>query len=519
MAMPPTILSKSLYMKGMQCPKYLWIVCHEKERIPPYDESTMHLFNQGKLIGDLARTLFPGGAEIKADYWDYAASNNRSVEALELRKPLFEAGFVASTEPDDNTSDYMNTAGIYSRADILMPVGTDEDNEWDIIEVKSGTSVKDENVQDVAFQKHCYITAGLKIRKCFLLHVNNEYVRKGKIDVKKLFVKEDITEKVSDAILGIEDRIAFMLKVISGRKCPGPDLGIKIGPMCDHPYECPLKDYCWEKMPLTSVFNLHRIGIKAFELYESGVMNIENIPSNYELNEKQLIQHKCAKSGKPCIHKEKIKEFLKTLKYPLYFMDFETYSTAIPLYNGLKPYQNIPFQFSVHVQEKENGELKHYSFIAEGSSDPRKKFIEELKKVLGTEGSIIVYFQSFEKGRLEELGKIFPKHRKWVKSVIKRIVDLFVPFKNFYYYDSRQHGSASLKEVLPTLTGKSYEGMGIAEGNMASLSYLYITHGSIDGKKATSDETKKIRHDLEEYCGLDTEGMVWIVKKLRELTT
>ena len=501
--MLPTILTKSMYMKGLQCPKYLWIVCHEKERIPPYDESTLHLFDQGHLIEEFAKKLFPSGVEIRADYWDYAISNERSLKALELRKPLFEAGFVADAGAE----------GIYSRADILMPVAGNDD-EWDIIEVKSGTSVKEDHIQDVAFQKHCYMKAGLKIRKCFLLHVNNEYVRKGAIDTKKLFVKEDITDLVNNALKGIEERIAFMLRIMESRKCPE----IKIGPQCDHPYECPLKDYCWGKMPLTSVFNLHRIGDKAFELYESGVIDIENIPSNYELNEKQLIQHKCAKSGKPCVHKEKIKEFLETLKYPLYFMDFETYATAIPLYDGLTPYQNIPFQFSVHVQEKEDGELKHYSFIAEGSSDSRKEFIEELKKVLGEEGSIIVYFQSFEKGRLEELGEIFPKHRKWVESVVKRMVDLFVPFRNFYYYDSMQQGSASLKEVLPALTGKSYEGMGIAEGNMASLSYLYITHGSIDGKKASADEIKKIRHDLEEYCGLDTEGMVWIVEKLRELS-
>jgi len=491
------VLTKSLYLNGLQCPKLLWIMCHEKEKMLPVDESTQHIFDQGTLVGNLAKKLFPKGIEIKADYWDFADSNEKSLIALKERKPLFEAGFLVG--------------GIYSRADILAPAGKDE---WDIIEVKSGTKVEDVHIQDVSFQKYCYEKAGLKIRKCFLLHINKDYIRKGEIDAEKLFVKEEIIEKVGEMIAGIEERIAGMLKIIESKKCPEQ----KISPNCGKPYECGLKDYCWGVLPMTSVFNLYRIGAKAFELNDSGVKNIEDIPENYELNEKQLIQHKCAKSGEPCIHKEKIREFLKTLSYPLYFMDFETYSTAIPLYNGLKPYQAIPFQFSVHVISNKGAKPKHYSFIAKGSEDPRKKFAEELEKVLGSEGTILVYYQSFEKGRLEELGKMFPKYQKWADSIIKRIADLIIPFTNFYYYSNMQRGSASLKYVLPAITGKGYDKMEIANGENASLRYLYITHGSMDGKKASADEIKKIRKDLEEYCGLDTEGMIWILEKLREIS-
>jgi len=546
-------LTKSLYLNGLQCPKLLWIICHEKEKIPAKGEAAQHRFDQGKLIGELARTLYPKGIEIKAEYWELAESNEKSLKALKLRKPLFEAGFLID--------------GIYSRADVLLPAGKNEwdtkkspqsdfsvlknENIFDIIEVKSGTKLKEDYIHDVSFQKYCYEKAGLKIRKCFLMRINSDYVRndciserpknqgqskhivpidffgvrKGKIDVKKLFVMDDITEKVSEAIVGIDMRIAEMLKVMESKKCPE----VKIGPQCNKFYGCPLKDYCWGNIPLTSVLNLIGPSAAAFELYDSGVKNLEDIPSNYELNAKQLIQNKCAKSGKPCIQKEKIKEFLGTLKYPLYFMDFETYATAIPLYNGLKPYQPIPFQFSLHIIEKPGEKAKHYSFIAEGSKDPRKKFIEELKKVIigsdqkscsGSElkkGSIIVYFQSFEKGRLEELGNMFPKHKKWIKSVFERIADLIIPFSKFYYYNSKQMGSASLKDVLPVLTNKSYEGMEISGGEIASLNYLYITHGTIDGKKASANEIRKIRKDLEEYCGLDTEGMIWILEKLREL--
>jgi CRISPR/Cas system-associated exonuclease Cas4 (RecB family) len=491
-----TSLTKSPYVNGLQCPKLLWIKVHEKERIPKPDESSQHLFDQGKQVGDLAKTLFPKGVEIKAEYWELAESDKKSREALKLRKPLFEAGFMVGE--------------LYSRADVLVPVGK---NQWDLVEVKSGSSIKEENIHDVSFQKHVYEKAGLKIRKCFLMHMNPDYVRKGKINVKKLFLKEDITDKVDEISEGIEDRIKEMLKIMNSKTCPI----VKIGPQCNKFHGCPLKDYCWGKVPLNSVLNLVGSSITAFDLYDSGVKNLGDIPENFELNFKQLIQHKCAKSGQPCIHKEKIKQFLETLKYPLYFMDFETYATAIPLYNGLKPYQPIPFQFSVHVINKEGERPLHYSFIASGSGDPRKQFIKELKEVLGKEGSIIVYFKSFEKGRLEELGNLFPKYKPWIKSIFERIIDLITPFSNFWYYNSKQEGSASLKEVLPALTGKSYEGMNIAEGQMASLSYLYITHGSFDGKKASADEVKKIRKDLEAYCGLDTKGMIWILDALRAL--
>jgi CRISPR/Cas system-associated exonuclease Cas4 (RecB family) len=496
-------LTKSLYVNGLQCPKLLWIKCNEKERIPKPDESSQHLFDQGKQVGDLAKTLFKGGIEIKAEYWELAESDKKSREALKLRKPLFEAGFMVGE--------------LYSRADVLLPVGK---NEWDLVEVKSGSSIKEENIHDVSFQRYVYEKAGLKIRKCFLMHMNPDYVRKGKINVKKLFLKEDITDKVNETIIGIEDRIAEMLKIMNSKTCPV----VKIGPQCNKFHGCALKDYCWGKVPLTSVLNLAGSSATAFELYDSGVKNLGDIPENFELNFKQLIQHKCAKSGQPCVHKEKIKQFLGSLKYPLYFMDFETYATAIPLYNGLKPFQPIPFQFSVHIigsdQQSCSGSesnVKHFSFIAQGSGDPRKQFIKELKKVLGDKGSILVYYQSFEKGRLEELGNLFPKYKPWIESIFERIVDLITPFSSFAYYNSKQEGSASLKEVLPALTGKSYEGMNIAEGQMASLSYLYITHGTIDGKKATADEVKKIREDLEEYCGLDTEGMIWILDALRAL--
>jgi hypothetical protein len=312
---------------------------------------------------------------------------------------------------------------------------------------------------------------------------------------------------------GIEGKIEEMLKIM--KMAEPPKIGINYS--CDHPYECALKDSCWKDIPENSVFNLYRLGKRAFELYEQGVILIEDIPETFELNDKQTIQKQCHISKKPFIKKEKIREFLKQIKYPLYFMDFETYKTAIPLYSGLRPHQNIPFQFSVHIIEKSGMGAKHISFIAEGNKDPRKAFFKKLKESVRNKGTIMVYNQSFESGVLEKLGELMPGKKKAIEKIQSRLLDLLVPFREFSYYDCKQNGSASLKIVLPALTGKSYKGLEIAEGGSASLEYFFITHGLPDGTKATPEEAKGIKAALEKYCGLDTEGMIWIVEKLREI--
>jgi hypothetical protein len=263
------------------------------------------------------------------------------------------------------------------------------------------------------------------------------------------------------------------------------------------------------------VFKLYRGGKKSFNLYEQGITCIKDIPDEFKLTSNQQIQQECEKTGKVHIHKEGIKHFLNELRYPLYFLDFETYNTAIPLYDGLKPYAQVPFQFSLHVQESENTEPKHHSFLAEGNADPRPKFMSELKKLLGKEGSIIVYNQAFEKMILKQTSEFIPTYKEWVETINARIVDLLIPFRNFHYYNPVQQGSASIKKVLPALTGKTYEGMEIAQGTDASRRYLYITHGRFNGKKESPEEVKKVREALEKYCELDTWAEVIMLEKLR----
>lgn len=482
------MLSKSRYLNGLQCPRLLWIATNEPERIPEPDASTQHIFDQGHLVGELAKRLFPGGIDVTAD--DFMGNIALTKELLGQRRPLFEAGMLSGQ--------------IYSRVDILNPVNEDE---WDIIEVKSATSVKEVNLHDVSFQKTCLEDSGLKIRKCFLAYINNQYVRNGEIQPEELFTTQDISDEVAMVGKDIRDRINRMLEVINTPACPKVD----IGPHCSDPYDCPLPD-CWEGLPEHNVFTLYYGGKKSHELYGTGVLSIADIPASYKLNDKQRIQYACVVSGQLYIDAVSLRQFMSSLQYPLYFLDFETINPAVPLFNGTRPYQNIPFQFSLHVQTALGSETQHQWYLADSPQDPRPELLMRLHQVIGSEGSIVVYNQSFEQGVLRDLGTAFSEYREWSEAVIARLVDLIVPFRSFHYYNPLQRGSASIKNVLPAITGQGYEGLAIAEGGEASLRYLSITYGEV-----SNEERLRTREELLTYCGLDTEGMVKIIKRLGEM--
>lgn len=486
--MPFNLLSKSKYLTGLQCPRLVWIEVHEPERLPGTDPVTQYVFDQGRLVGDLAKKLYPEGISIPID--DFKENISTTLNLLKQRKPLFEAGVLSGR--------------LYSRLDILKP--TDK-GQWDIIEVKSSTSVKEIYINDVAFQRYCCSQSGLEVGKCYLALINNQYIKYGEIEPKTFFNIVDITGEVEEASVSIDRKIENVLEVINLRTCPE----MIIGPHCKDPYECALTD-CWDHLPEHHIFTLYYGGKKAFEMYDRGIMTVSEIPESYRLNNKQQIQKECVCSGKPYIDRESISGFLSTLKYPLYFLDFETFSPAVPLFDGTRPYQDIPFQFSLHSVNDESSKPEHYSFLASSTDDPRPNLLAELKKHLGNSGSIIAYNKGFEEGVLKDLAPTFPEYSEWIETVCGRLVDLLSPFRNFDYYHPNQKGSASLKVVLPAITGRGYGDLNITDGQIASIRFLTAIYGNIP-------ETEKalMLENLEEYCGRDTEGMIWIVEKLRKL--
>jgi hypothetical protein len=486
--MPFNLLSKSRYLAGLQCPRYIWIQYHEPKLIPEIDPATQYIFDQGHEVGYLAKKLFPGGIDVPQD--NFTLNIEMTKELLIERKPLFEAGIIAEN--------------LFSRIDILHPAG---ENEWDIVEVKSSTSVKDVHIDDVAFQRFCCSQSGLNIRKCYLVLINNQYVKDGEIDPNGLFNIHGITDEVEEASAGIQDRIENILEVIEQEKCPE----MLIGPHCRDPYECPLSD-CWDSLPEGNVFTLYYGGKKSFEMYDNGIVTIGEIPGSYNLNGKQRIQQACVVSGEPYVDNEAIRDFLSSLEYPLYYLDFETIGPAIPLFDGVRPYQNIPFQFSVHLVKDEQSQPVHHSYLTSGEDDPRPAFLPELQKIIGDSGSILVYHKGFEEGILQDLAIAYPEYRDWINQVCARLVDLLVPFKSFNYHHPAQKGSNSLKAVLPAITGRGYEDLSINDGQIASINFLAATYGDMP-----EEEKAQVMDNLEAYCGRDTEGMIWIMDKLREI--
>jgi hypothetical protein len=376
---------------------------------------------------------------------------------------------------------------------------------WDLFEVKSSTSAKDVHIFDLAFQAYVYVGAGLKVRRYILLLIDNSCVRDGEIDPAKFFKREDVTAEVSEMSRQIETRLGEMLRTIRRPDRPDP----QIGPHCDDPHGCPLHDQCWAFLPEHNVLTLYRGAKKGFGLLAKGVVSIKDIPDGFALSGKQHIQRRVTRTGTPHVNKAEITNFLGQIEYPASYLDFETINPAIPLFDGTHPYKQVPFQFSLHVVNAPGSQPEHHSFLAEGRGDPRLEFLQRLRQNLPDAGSIIVYNAQFERTRLRECCDVYTEFQPWLAGVEPRLLDLLKPFRAFHYHAAGQHGSGSMKAVLPALTGRGYDHLAIQQGGTASQEFLRVTFGDVD-----EAERQRVRRQLEEYCGLDSEGMIWIVEGL-----
>ena len=251
-----TTISKSNYMNGLKCPKLLWTIFNDKEKIPSPDEQQQHIFDQGTMVGKLAQNLYPNGVAIQDK--DIAKNLEETKKLIKTTDILFEAAFSA-----DN---------IYARTDILIK---NNNSTYDIVEVKSTAKVKDEHLPDLAFQRYCLEKSGIKVNRCHILHINTDYVKKEQIYLQRLFTREDVTDRLN--LKDIQSNVNNMLEVIQSKQCPKQ----KINMNCHHPYECPLTKECWGFLPKDSVFNLYNIRKeKSFELAEQGIGTIDLVVVN-----------------------------------------------------------------------------------------------------------------------------------------------------------------------------------------------------------------------------------------------
>lgn len=487
------ILSKSTFLKGLQCDKHLYLYKNNKELLDPLSEMQQAIFSRGTDVGKLAQQLFPGGIDASP------LSPTKFDESIKLTEELIQKGEHVIYE-----ASFMFEQ-VLAAADIVV----NDDSGWKIYEVKSSTSVNEVHINDAAVQYWIVSNLGYKVKDISIVYINNQYLRKGELDLNSLFSIESVLEFALEKQKFVTDEVTRQKRVLKRNSIPKVDIGMH----CTDPYPCGFIGYCWKHIPENSVFDISGMHLrKKFELYEKGIIKMKDIPNDCGLNKNQQLQIDGVLQNKKIIDKEAIKEFLDTISYPMYFVDFESFQPPVPLYEDSKPYQQIPFQYSVHYKESASSELRHFEFIAEPDTDPRIPFIENLLKVLGNKGDIIVYNKSFEITRLKEIQRDLPKYAKQIEKLFDRVKDLMLPFQKKYYYSPEMKGSYSIKYVLPTLVPElSYENMVIADGGTASLAYESLL--TLDDF-IKIDEIKK---QLLEYCKLDTLAMVRILEKLREL--
>ena len=488
------ILSKSTYLKGVKCKKALYLNKYHKDLRDELTEDQKAIFSQGNKVGELAQNLFPAGIDVTPEtFYDYSKSLQQTINAVSNgTSVIYEAAFQFD--------------GVLCAVDILVRDG----DMWNAYEVKSSTSVKETHITDASLQYHVMKNCGIQIKDISIVVIDNSYQKQGDIQVGKLFKIESVYDNVLQLQSSVKEKIQELKSVLSAREIPNELIGEK----CTKPYDCDFIGHCWKDVPEYSIFNLASIKKREAEkLYHSGVTLITDLPYDQKLSASQAHQVQSERDGSVIINKKALRSFTDKLEYPLYFLDFETTQMAVPEFAVQRPYQQIPFQYSLHIQDSKNSDILHNEFLAESEKvDPRIGFINSLISDCGNHGSILVYNIGFEKSILKQLSKDFPQYEAQLNLIIDRLVDLMVPFKNKDYYTPEMKGSYSIKSVLPALCPDlSYDELDIKEGGTASRVFGQMLTDQFEG------DVQLTRTHLLEYCNLDTWAMVKLLDKIQEV--
>ncbi len=440
-------LSKSKFLAGCQCLKRLYYLQYKVVPVPEPDAVQKAKLEEGLQVGRLATQAFPGGVRVEEDYFQVheAVARTQALLANPNIQAIFEAAFIF----DD----------VLVRVDVLERLPEDY---WRLIEVKASNSVKDYHRPDVAVQQYVLAGSGLKTSESYLMHLNRNYVYDGRgYDLQQLFTRTDLSPALGEIIANIPATLAAQRQALAA---PAPP-EIEPGKFCKKPFPCEFLAHCQPKEP---------VGAGAQASISEGLEDVFN-----------------------------------QLRYPLYFMDFETYGPALPIFAGMRTYEPIPFQWSVHVQRHPGAELEHYEFLADHPHDPREDFLESLLKVVedGDGESHIVVYHRYEEGRLNDLARWLPPYAQRIEEVKGRLWDLHRVIKTHVKHPGFG-GSYSLKSVLPVLVPHmAYEGMEIAGGLQASLGYETLIKGGLG-----EEESQKLRRDLLAYCRQDTLALFELIR-------
>lgn len=492
-------ISKTDYLVYRDCPKNAWLKKHKPEI---YNASELSAFERliidtGNEVDTYAQQLFPTGVAV----------DGRDTEAEEETQKYLGQKAPTIFQPVFRKENFL------AACDILKY--DEETDSYSIHEVKASNEA-DANLHyyDLAFQLVLLRMCGLKVTSTKLIHLNRDYVRKGEIEITKLFAEDDVTEEIEALVPEVEAEMEKAFTYLSQEKEPSGSCVCKESR--GRSRHCTTFKYSNPEVPAYSVHDISRIGLskaKLRELIDSNILSLKDVPEEIKLTDAQRNQVDAYKYDKVTIDREGIREELDALQFPLYFLDYETFPAAIPRFDGFSPYQQIPFQYSLHIQRTPGGELEHKEYLYMGTEDPTPGLVDALRRDIDPTGSVIVWNKMFERGRNEEMGKRIPEAAAFMDSVNSRLYDLMDVFKKQYYVHKDFKGSTSIKKVLPVLAPQlSYKVLGIQEGATATESWNKVVTG-----QTTPEEAARIEYDLKVYCGLDSLAMVEIYKALREL--
>ena len=495
-------ISKSRYTLFRQCPKALWLNTYKPE-LCVISDALQQRFQAGSIVGNWAKGLF--GKYVEVTTYDADGKLNLTKMVANTRKCI-------ESETEVICEAAFQYAGTYCAVDILKK----DNSGYAIYEVKSSTDGdKEVYAQDIAFQKYILTHCGIEVTRTYLISINSDYVLDGELDIHRLFQIQDISVAVEREYLSVEHQVAKAKQMLAQKDVePNEDLDIH----CHKPYDCAFWEYCSRHIPEWSVFDLYRMTFdKKIAYYQQNKITYEQL-QNEALNEKQQMQIHCALNDYIYINKVEIANFLSTITYPLYFLDFETMQPVIPEFQGTHPYQQIPFQYSLHYIEQEGGELKHKEFLGVSGEDPQRLIAEILCRDIPLDVCTTAYNKAFECTRLTELAESFPDLAEHLLNIRDHIIDLLVPFQSGWYYVPAMGGSFSIKSVLPALFPEPPE-----------LDYHNLTGSVHNGgeamnifpkiKEMTTEEQFAARQSLLKYCELDTYAMVKVWQKLKEVSS
>ncbi len=488
-------LSKSQYCTGRKCLKALWLYHHKRELADPVTPFQQNIFDQGTAVGELATKYFPGGVLISESHKASDLAIAKTLKAVqEGASAIFEAGFKA--------------CNVLIRVDVLR---NNNDGTWDLIEVKSTNGVEPKaHHDDVAIQKWVLTQSGIKVKNSYLMHLNREYIRQGELDLKKLFTLEPLDEVVQGNVEEVEKYLDLIQANLNLEKEPSELIGSK----CNNPYICEFKSHCWDEAQPGSIHTISRINDKKrHELMDAGIINIVDTPDNFKWSANQQIEVDSYKRNEVHIELEALKSHLQEIRYPLYFLDYESVAYAIPRFDGSWPHKQLITQYSLHVKEKPNSEVIHKEYLHNEYSDPAETLATRLlADIKDDNGSIVIYHKTYERDRTKELAEQLPELSIPLNQLIDRMWDLEVPFAKRWYWDPKFNGSSSIKNVLPVFVPEfSYKDLDIQKGDVAQMEY-----GRMIEMEKDSPERQQIRKALLKYCERDTLAMVIILERLLE---